>query len=565
LKEVIVSACGIISARAIMLANFQERDMSKAKLVIMILFLVFSSELYSQVEKDQINAESKENKEKAKPSLSLIWSFQAQAREETDLLIACKSAPLYADSNVYFAFLNGVICSANGQSGIINWKFTSPAPIERDIAIADELLIFASGVNLIALNRADGSLKWMVELAEEISAGPLVDNSRILCATGDGQVLMIIDSASGNLLEEHQLFAEGSLSTDLYMSGKSLYFATTEGKVSCWNTASSSLKWQFEAGAKVMSSLLEHDGYLFFGSEGQALFALNSNNGKLRWRQRITGSSRGVPVIVENFVSFSARDRTLRVYDYRKGAPAKFTPETINFTFDKEPAIDDNKILMPIGQNIISLFFGSRVIRTSLTGYPGSITSDLLLDKEADLLFFGNRSGKFSAYSFSTSETKKSPESAIAFIEEIEEEIEPESKSVLDSDQTVAIENGAVRNEAANQIEIAENIAAISRVKKRTEQIVNELSPEAVVSQFTINLGLFCTTESLARLIALLEKETVLLLPKSTGGKICYFVCINTFSSRDLASEYYGRSDLLNSLNSSPAFLRLDSFIETTK
>jgi len=179
-----------------------------------------------------------------------------------------KSSPIVVGDNIYIGSSNGNLYSV-GTDKEKNWDFTTGDEILSSPSYVNKSVIFGSSDgNVYCLDKADGDLKWKVDLNNKVISSPTVD--------------------------EHD---------------NSVYIGSDEGNLTCIDVRDGTVKWSHSVGDKVRTTAALKDNLVAFGSNNGYLYVLNKyigaeeityNPGTILCNSAITSS----PVINGNSLFF---------------------------------------------------------------------------------------------------------------------------------------------------------------------------------------------------------------------------------------------------------------------
>jgi outer membrane protein assembly factor BamB len=119
------------------------------------------------------------------------------------------AAPVYADGSVYFADIDGYVYGYAADSGQEQWRVTLPGTIQATPVVHEDLLIILTADKesaldqgaVIALDRADGSIRWQQSNREPLYATPAVIGEQLAVAVqSDSAILLFFNIADGSLI-----------------------------------------------------------------------------------------------------------------------------------------------------------------------------------------------------------------------------------------------------------------------------------------------------------------------------------------------------------------------------
>jgi outer membrane protein assembly factor BamB len=309
--------------------------------------------------------------------LSLQWRYTSEGTTRNFL-----SSPLVLGTagkqRLYFIIGNQMLC-LDAQSGSLvpEWKTpqlpgTTSAPLTLlSTDDGDFILSATQGGRVSAYSAADGAQKWQIDLQNGISdAGPLVVQSpggtRIVVATGDGSLVALTTNGQrdpkwrvalgryGNpptsamslspdgsriyiTATDAKLYAvdtrQGRLLWGVSMGGQSALVPVVAGRVvvtagfdrvAAFDATGGSSKWSVPSRGAVIASpafrVVDAVPTLFYGNTNGDFYALDTRDGKQRWKTTIGMSLSGAPVVLDNMVLVGTSNGMMIALNPRTGA-----------------------------------------------------------------------------------------------------------------------------------------------------------------------------------------------------------------------------------------------------
>ncbi|MBK8549607.1 MAG: PQQ-binding-like beta-propeller repeat protein [Ignavibacteria bacterium] len=213
----------------------------------------------------------------------------------------------------------------------LNWKYSSGKPIFSSPVIADGM-VFAGGDDNIfrALDLENGISLWEFKSNGRIRSAPLIENDLIYLNGGDGTLYClnmkgdVIWSSSAGYEKQYD-FADYHQSSPVIYD-KTIFFGLGDGYVYAVDSENGKLKWKYETGGVVHSTPVIDSGKLYIGSFDGYVYALNVSDGSLVWKFKTVGHQyfplgevQGSPAIYNDLVFIGARDYNVYALDKDKG------------------------------------------------------------------------------------------------------------------------------------------------------------------------------------------------------------------------------------------------------
>jgi outer membrane protein assembly factor BamB len=257
-----------------------------------------------------------------------LWRF------ETDGQI--QSSPVIDDGTIFVTSHHDGVYAIDAATGTERWfrendsiLFSSPTAIGETV--------FVRGDNLEALDSQQGWVRWRTEIGSGTYSSPTVAGETVY--VGDRVAIPAEPQSNGRLhaVDVHSGKKRWSFETDefidssptvsegpgpgatVFVGGWQATLGTDPerraGSVFAVDIESGQRKWQFETGARVVSSPTVADGTVFAGSWDRSVYALDEVDGELRWRFETGGKVSSSPLVVDGTVYVGSMDGYLYALD----------------------------------------------------------------------------------------------------------------------------------------------------------------------------------------------------------------------------------------------------------
>lgn len=207
------------------------------------------------------------------------------------------ASPVVEDGILYVGTIDGKFHAARVADGAEVWTWTGEHRIDGRPAVTRDGIYFVDGKSgLVALNRADGSLRWRFALHDEALAGkpvpenptfnrraaiPLVIGDTVYCGSSDGG-LYALDVASGQKRWRHD--AKAPIFSGIRQVGDDLAFGTMDGSVVQLNPTTRVETARFKTAGGVVTTPLFVNGRVIVGSRDYMLYGFNASDGSVAWK-----------------------------------------------------------------------------------------------------------------------------------------------------------------------------------------------------------------------------------------------------------------------------------------
>lgn len=332
-----------------------------------------------------------------------LWRFSAGE-------VLFSSPTLDSSGNIYFGALNGRVYSID-DDGNERWSAQTGDWVESSATLSpDESTIYVGSWDnsLYAIDSSTGVVKWTFATGSLIFSSPAVaQDGTVYFGGADGFVYGL--SPDGISLWETFIGGEADASIAVGPNGN-LYAATSEGVVLSLDRDSGEEIWSFqvpvEPGAEARdiiissSCALDGEGGLYFGCNNYFFYALNTDDGSLKWKYETGGEIEASPTFgIDGNVLVSSRDG----YLYSISRAGELVWRTgIGPNFYTAAVVDE------IGRIYVSSFIDSTLSYLNLLSPDGVILQRLpfteIIDSSVAIspegrLYLGNNDGNLYAFS----------------------------------------------------------------------------------------------------------------------------------------------------------------------
>jgi outer membrane protein assembly factor BamB len=231
------------------------------------------------------------------------------------------SAPAVTANTVYVTILNsghpdkpGRIVALNSANGAIRWFRSLPSPSESSPLLDDGRVFFGSQSGLVyALDDRTGTVIWTYKAARAVKASPSLSGGVLYFGDYSGR-LQAVSEQNGRRLwlsqSEGALLGSGTFySTPAVVYGR-VFLGNTDGRIYAYDASTGALDWAVQTGDYVYSSpaVTNAPGLgptVYAGSYDGTFYALNARSGQISWKFNAHGRISGSATIIGRIVYFS--------------------------------------------------------------------------------------------------------------------------------------------------------------------------------------------------------------------------------------------------------------------
>jgi len=182
------------------------------------------------------------------------------------------------------------------QAGAGQWHVDAPLAVAGDRVFVASAFLDVGRVGeraLLALNLADGAVRWKTPLGLNPWAGPTVAGELVLVGgsnirleprdvpQGRGE-LLAVDRASGTVKWKREV--SGGVVSSIAVAGPLAIFAATDGKVRAWDLATGADRWTFDGKAPYFAAPAIAGETVYVANLSGQINALQLATGQSQWQ-----------------------------------------------------------------------------------------------------------------------------------------------------------------------------------------------------------------------------------------------------------------------------------------
>ena len=231
------------------------------------------------------------------------------------------SSPAVTANTVYVTILfsghsssPGRVIALNSANGSIRWWRPLPSPSESSPLIDHDRLFFGSQNGIVyALNDRDGAVLWTYHAAAAVKASPTLSDGVLYFGDYSGHLQAVSESSGRRLWvsgSEGALLGSGTFySTAAVVNGR-VFLGNTDGRVYAYDASTGKLDWAVQTGAYVYASpaVTNAPGLgptVYVGSYDGNFYALNARSGHVSWTFNAHGRISGSATVIGRTVYFA--------------------------------------------------------------------------------------------------------------------------------------------------------------------------------------------------------------------------------------------------------------------
>ena len=204
------------------------------------------------------------------------------------------------------------------------WEYDAEAGFGSSAAaaIGDILLIGNLRGEVHAINFSTGKNVGFFDFGSAIVGTPLVDGEMMYVAlANDGEGLIAYNLVKASIVWRSAI---GNIESSPLLIGNRIYITTLEGKLICIEKEIGTSIWTYEISGErktrsIRSSPASDGKVIVFGCDNGSMYAVDVNDGRLRWSAKTRASILASPSIQEGRVFIGSTDSTFYAFDVATG------------------------------------------------------------------------------------------------------------------------------------------------------------------------------------------------------------------------------------------------------
>jgi len=153
-----------------------------------------------------------------------------------------KSTPTLADGKLFLGDNAGKLWAISQQTGEVLWSVETGAEIMAQPLVTDSLVITANGNGLVSAYDVKGAPKWQFTAGDSVYSSPVFCDGKVIFGCNDGK-LHALDASTGKPAWENA-DAEYSIESKAWVDGTRIYYGAWDQYVRCVDATNGQLVWK---------------------------------------------------------------------------------------------------------------------------------------------------------------------------------------------------------------------------------------------------------------------------------------------------------------------------------
>lgn len=275
---------------------------------------------------------------------------------------------------LYVGDMNGVLYCLATTDGKELWKEKLDGEVYAGPTINGDDVLFTSEAGVLsARTKQNGAERWAFRIDAPLRCTPTIAGGRAALAGCDSR-LHVIDVSTGK--ETGSVEIDGPTGSTPAMRGEHVFFGTETGtfyaiEILAVNNEMPLIAWPHRDPQRqqpIRAAAAINDHVVVYGSQGKAIYGLDPETGKQKWKLPTKGRIESSPVIVNDRVIAATTSGKIYLLDVESG---EITWEhDVGGSFVASPAVVDGKFILGNSDGTVYCF-GRKTI-----GGTGSVTEN---------------------------------------------------------------------------------------------------------------------------------------------------------------------------------------------
>lgn len=234
--------------------------------------------------------------------------------------------PAADEQSIYLPLSDGTILALNAADGKLRWKTEAGGHFSAAPAVDSHTLYVATEYpgtekdtvrgTLRALSKDTGITLWMRTLQAPLRGGLAAGPGALFAGAANGGV-HAFDKRTGLTIWSKQY--GDAFDSQPALNGDRLYIGSVNGWLHVLNQTNGDAQWHVRTYGAIRGPVGFRDDVVFFGSGDGFVYAVRDNRGKVLWKRR-TGASVQAVTVVEDGVLASSLDNFAYLLSLRHGS-----------------------------------------------------------------------------------------------------------------------------------------------------------------------------------------------------------------------------------------------------
>lgn len=280
---------------------------------------------------------------------ALKWQWLGESGTKT------LASPVVVDGVVYVG-LGGRITALRLADGAVIWEYPagqkSPASFRLTPAVGDGLVFCAaSDGSLYVLSADAGRLVWQFNARVSITTPPTYANGVVYIGTNDGRVFAL-DGKSGSPVWTEPYNAGAAIQGPLCVAEGNLLALSEEGVIHGITPPTGKARYRQRLTGLSRGAYLAVSGEYMFVNSGNSLVALNPANGRTRWSKALGGAAALSPASDGRHVYTATEDGKVFAFDM-SGRQSWQKPVAMPYPLEASPTIAGDTLVLPLRRGLV--------------------------------------------------------------------------------------------------------------------------------------------------------------------------------------------------------------------
>jgi outer membrane protein assembly factor BamB len=251
----------------------------------------------------------------------------------------------------YVGAFRGIIYALDTRTGASRWMRDTSGELVGGIAVDGDTIYAGTKENrLFAARASDGELIWSIRTSGEVWSTPVIDGDA-LYATSLGGAVYKLDKKTGDEIWKFDDVTSG-IGGAVTVEDGSVYIGAFDSRLYALDAEDGSVRWTLKADNWFWARAVVEDGVVYASALDGKVYAVRADDGSPAWATPFdTGAPiRSTPALGGGGLLVISRDAQLHKLDLATGADLEASPVTVgeSNTVESDLALDADNLLFVV-------------------------------------------------------------------------------------------------------------------------------------------------------------------------------------------------------------------------
>ncbi|NDC41238.1 MAG: hypothetical protein EBZ77_06780 [Chitinophagia bacterium] len=262
-------------------------------------------------------------------------------------LFSIRATPIAEGKYIYLATTNDSLYAIDTGTLAVKWRFGADGSLEASPAIYDNAIYIASTVGTVySVKKDDGTLLWSYSAgpASSFTSSPAISFPYLYIGSQDSNMycFYLVSPSAPTATPKWLYKTRGPIYSSPAVSAGKCIFGGYDTRIYCVDTQTAAANWVSTVSrSNIFSSpvVSPDNSLVYIGSNDNNLYALNINNGTVKWQYNTVGFISSSPLYYNGRVYVGSASKYFWAFDAQTGTVV--WQKNVNSQMQCSPTVDD--------------------------------------------------------------------------------------------------------------------------------------------------------------------------------------------------------------------------------